>query len=88
MKIAAMPRATARSKAPGLARSGESLASIGRPGFMSWSSPGGVAPNLRVHRRGGASEARRASCDSSSLRTTFGSPVAVRPKDSWASWEE
>ena len=34
-KIAAAPRAAARSKGPGLARSGDSLASMGRPGFTS-----------------------------------------------------
>ena len=34
-KIAAAPRAAARSKGPGFARSGDSLASIGRPGFIA-----------------------------------------------------
>ena len=46
MKIAAAPRAAARSNGPGFARSGDSLASIGRPGFMRWSSPGSSVRNL------------------------------------------
>ena len=46
MKIAAAPRAAARSNGPGFARSGDSFASIGRPGFMRWSSPGSSVRNL------------------------------------------
>ena len=48
MKIAAAPRAATRSKGRGVARSGDSLASIGRPGFIKLVLPEEQGPKLRA----------------------------------------